>query len=421
MTFPVDLGEALAADAELMELARGTTIAFGLRDRGGPAVVLRFDDGAVTASGGRASDVAFALVLDAGEWARVLAAEPPPRSQHVLALLEPRGSGRIEGDAASFAQHLHLVRRVVEVARRSPSAPAPEQASLDDVLGRYLRVETTSWGTCDIYWESAGTGTPVIMLATAGSDSRQYHGLLTDARLTSQYRLIAFDLPWHGKSDPPRGRRNTEYSLDSDSYTGCIHAFIRALGLDQPPIVVGASMAGAAVVEMAARYPEDIAGAVGAQVGPRVANRLTPWLRNVSVNQALHVPEWTFGLMSPLSSKEERDRVWWGYSQGGFGIYEQDIRYYSHCWDIEHVRHLLTSASPPVVLMNGRYDYSVPPEATQELAGLIPTARYHEMPELGHFPHAENAAAFGEHLGWALADIDARRQTAAPEEEEPRA
>jgi hypothetical protein len=38
------------------------------------------------------------------------------------------------------------------------------------------------------------------------------------------------------------------------------------------------------------------------------------------------------------------------------------------------------------------------------------------MPELGHFPHGENAAVFGEHLLWALADIEARRRSAAPPE-----
>jgi pimeloyl-ACP methyl ester carboxylesterase len=42
------------------------------------------------------------------------------------------------------------------------------------------------------------------------------------------------------------------------------------------------------------------------------------------------------------------------------------------------------------------------PEATRELASRIPYAVYRETPELGHFPHAENAEVFSQHLRWAL-------------------
>ncbi|RZT66405.1 pimeloyl-ACP methyl ester carboxylesterase [Microcella alkaliphila] len=312
------------------------------------------------------------------------------------------------GDREAFAQHLHLVRRVIELIRSSTSASQPTPVALDEVVGRYLAVEVAGWGTCSIYYETAGRGTPLLLLATAGSDTRQYHGLMSDPALTSRFQLIAFDLPWHGKSNPPGGKRNTDYVLNSQTYTDCIAGVIRALNLPEVPVIVGASMAGAVVVEMVARHPHLVRGAVSSQAGPRVANRHTPWLRNPKVNQTLHVPEWTYGLMSPESPKEDRDRVWWGYSQGGFSVYERDIAYYSTCWDITKVEHMFTQNTPPVVLLSGVYDYSVPPDATRELAARIPGSVVREMPELGHFPHAENAPVFATHLLWALDYIQTR-------------
>jgi pimeloyl-ACP methyl ester carboxylesterase len=285
---------------------------------------------------------------------------------------------------------------------------------MEDVTGRYVRVSVPAWGVCDVYYESAGTGTPVILLPTAGSDCGQYHGLMSDSRLTQDFRLITFDLPWHGKSLPPATKRNTGYTLDTTSFTDCIAGFIQALRLDEKPVLVGASMAGAVVIEMAALHPTLVRGVVSSQAGPRVANRHTPWLRNPKINQTLHVPEWTYGLMSPQSPKSQRDRVWWGYSLGGFSVYEQDINYYSSSWDIDRVRHLLDEQSPLAVLMNGIYDYSVPPEATQELQRQVPNSIYREMPELGHFPHAENPKAFAGHLLWALTQIQAHDDRPRP-------
>ncbi|MGN7949362.1 alpha/beta fold hydrolase [Microbacterium sp. 22215] len=347
----------------------------------------------------------FTVSLAAESWDQLLAAAPLPGTQHLLAHLRPRGTGEVRGSETTFAQHLHLVRRTIEVLAARPAVPA-RRVDRSGITGRYVQITVAPWGTCDVFVEEAGSGRPVLLLHTAGADSSQFHGLMSLRDEVPGHRLIAFDLPWHGRSAPARGSSIHDYALTSESYADCIAAVIEALELLEPPILVGASMAGAAVVETAARHPGAIAGAIGCQAGPRVANRSTPWLRHPQINQALFVPEWTFGLMSPHSPKSERDRVWWGYSQGGYGVYERDIAYYSTCWDIDNVIHLLGADTPPIVLMSGAYDYTVPPDATRELADIIPHAIYRDMPELGHFPHAENPVAFAAHLTWALEQID---------------
>lgn len=412
--FTADLQHLLASDDELRELGLNTTVTFGLTSRGGASWTISIVNGLANLTHGEAAATQFVLHLDEEDWNRLLANPPLPRQQHIAAFLAPRGSGEITGSIEAYAQHLHLVRRVVELARGDVQEDGPSTLNLEDVVGRYVRVSLPAWGDCDVYYESAGTGIPVILLPTAGSDCGQYHGLMSDSRLTQNHRLIAFDLPWHGKSMPPANNRNTSYTLDTTSYTDCIAGFIQALRLDEKPVLVGASMAGAVVIEMAALHPTLLRGVVSSQAGPRVANRHTPWLRNPKVNQTLHIPEWTYGLMAPQSPKSQRDRVWWGYSLGGFSVYEQDIDYYSSSWDIERVRHLLDEQSPLVVLMNGIYDYSVPPEATQELQCQVPNSIYREMPELGHFPHAENPQAFAGHLLWALTQIQAHDDRLRP-------
>ena len=52
-----------------------------------------------------------------------------------------------------------------------------------------------------IYLEEAGQGIPLLCLHTAGADSRQFRHVLNDPRSPSRFRVIAFDLPYHGRID----------------------------------------------------------------------------------------------------------------------------------------------------------------------------------------------------------------------------
>jgi pimeloyl-ACP methyl ester carboxylesterase len=66
------------------------------------------------------------------------------------------------------------------------------------IVGRYLSIELAG-RPHRLYVEEAGQGTPLLCLHTAGSDTRQYRALMNDPRVTRDYRVIAFDMPWHGR------------------------------------------------------------------------------------------------------------------------------------------------------------------------------------------------------------------------------
>lgn len=395
----------LRSDEMFISLSSTSDVEFALSD-GEESVCVKADNGTVS-SGTRPE---FTVELDPEAWGKLLEPTPAPRTQHVLAFLRPKGAGQVFGSSQSFAQHLHLVRRAVEVLRGTTLSAEWVPPSLAQVTGGYLRTNIQNWGECDVFVERVGKGQPVLLLATAGADSRQWHGIMSLNQLIPNHELIAFDLPWHGKSNPPHGKYGVDYYLNSATYTSAIREVINALDLDQAPILVGASMAGAAVIEATVRSPDAIAGAVSCQAAPRVSNRHTPWLRNDRVNQALHIPEWTYGLMSPTSPTLDRDRTWWGYSQGGFGVYERDIAYYTESWDLDNISHLMDTNTPPIAVLNGVYDYSVPPSESKALAEDLPDSTFRELPNLGHFPHAENPVGFLPHLEEALVWIDHRRE-----------
>src|SRR5262249_58330033 len=114
----------------------------------------------------------------------------------------------------------------------------------DPPAGRFLPFPTAAKPP-RVYLEQAGEGIPLLCLHTAGSDSRQYRALLNDAAILAQFRVIAFDLPWHGKSSPPVGWQQGEYRLTARAYVDTIMAVIDALGLDRP-VCLGCSLGGRA-------------------------------------------------------------------------------------------------------------------------------------------------------------------------------
>ena len=103
-------------------------------------------------------------------------------------------------------------------------------AKLDPIIGRYV---TLSQGGKDfrIYFEENGSGIPLLCLHTAGAHSSQFRHLMCDPEITKNFRIIAFDLPWHGKSTPPVGWQEEEYKLTSTFYIDIIKNFIGSLNL----------------------------------------------------------------------------------------------------------------------------------------------------------------------------------------------
>ena len=82
----------------------------------------------------------------------------------------------------------------------------------DPIVGRYVYVQCEG-KTYRTYYEETGEGIPLVCLHTAGTDGRQYRHQLCDPDFTANFRVIAFDMPWHGKSIPP-----ADFYLIEDEY-----------------------------------------------------------------------------------------------------------------------------------------------------------------------------------------------------------
>ena len=115
----------------------------------------------------------------------------------------------------------------------------------------YLKVKKHKYR---IYMEEAGSGIPLICLHTAGSDSRQFRHVLNEKEITKNFRVIAFDLPWHGKSDPPEDYENIEYKLTTKDYLDLVTSFCKYLNVKNP-IIMGCSMGGRIVLHLALKFP----------------------------------------------------------------------------------------------------------------------------------------------------------------------
>ena len=278
---------------------------------------------------------------------------------------------------------------------------------LEPIVGRYLTLSIEG-RDYRIYFEEAGQGTPLVCLHTAGSHSSQFRHLMCDPAVTDHFRVIAFDMPWHGKSSPPLGWQDEEYLLTSDFYVAAIMAFIDGLALDKP-VVMGCSMGGRVVIRLAIEQ----GGQLGAVIGLEGSDRPAPWYHDSWTEHPDFVNgDFCVGLVSglcaPQSPGEHRWETLWHYYQGGTGVFKGDMHFFRTDSDYTAKSADIDTTACPVYLMTGEYDYSCTPEATISTANRIPGAEAIIMKEVGHFPMSENPAAFRAYLLPVLKKIQAR-------------
>lgn len=269
----------------------------------------------------------------------------------------------------------------------------------DAITGRYLNT-VIDGDPLRVYVEEAGAGIPLLCLHTAGSDSRQYRDLMLDAEVTSRFRVIAFDLPWHGKSTPPSGFMDKQYRLTADLYVESIMAVVRGMEL-QRPVVMGCSIGGRVVLHLLMRHAAEFRAAIGLQTTRHVSGKLTQPQNEL---QYLHRPDvhggeaaagLLTGLMAPTSPVDARWETLWSYMQSGPGVFAGDNFFYKDSGNLDAAAlRAIDTAVTPLYLLTGDYDYSATPEATREVHELVKGSTFAVMPKLGHFPVSENYPYF---------------------------
>ena len=353
------------------------------------------DDGTLEVIEG-SREAQFSYTLDQETW-NGFCADPPARSyttaQSVYAAL---GGSCVSGDRTAWATYAPILDRLLETLRAQVVGPRPARneepaptRAVSPIVGGYLQLDVA--GTSNrIYFETAGEGQSVLCLHTAGADSRQFRHLMEDEELTSRYRFVAFDMPWHGRSDPPTEWATTTYALTTETYAATVLAFMDALALDRP-VLMGCSMGGAIALYLASQNGDRFIGVCALEGGLGNPGRFVPWSNHLEVDHSAFLTSWVGGLISPSSPSGPRNQTLWGYAQSGPGVYQGDTYFY--CNDLPEKAANLTPATCPLWVFSGEYDYSATTEmsraAAEKLGGQLV-----EMPGSGHFPMSEDPAVF---------------------------
>lgn len=359
----------------------------------------------------------FTLSAPADVWRTFLESVPPPGHHHLFALWAREPKFLMDGNREIMMQNASFVNRMMRTARKlwndlgEPGSNVASSAiASEDVIRGSYRTVTIGGEPCRVYVEEAGEGPGLLLLHTAGSDTRQFYRLMNDERLNSAWHLVAFDMPGHGKSFPPTSWWEQEYRLTSQSYIEAVLAIAENMQLAKP-VVMGCSMSGALCLELALHHPTRFSGVIACEAAERIPGRLNEWLRQPCVDSAEFGPQWIDGLMSPVINDARRQEILWCYSQAGAGVFFGDVNYYSGTFNISADLGRIDTAICPVYMFTGEYDYSCTPAMSRETANNIAGAQFTELKAFGHFPMAERPEAFVDYLMPVLASLRQRTET----------
>jgi pimeloyl-ACP methyl ester carboxylesterase len=275
-------------------------------------------------------------------------------------------------------------------------------ARRDPIQGGYVYVPYNGY-EYRVFYEEAGQGIPLVCLHTAGTDSREYRHQLSDPDINQNFRVIAFDLPRHGKSIPPVGFEKEDYRLTAKFYSEFIMAFCDALELENP-VIMGSSMGGNICMHLALNFEEKVRALIAIEACDYSPGWYISWLHHPHVHGGEVCATSVFGLMAPQSPEDYRWETWWYYSQGGPGIFKGDLYFYSVDHDFREFNDKI-SGNVPIYFMTGVYDFACTPEMTEQTAQKVKGSECIIMEGIGHFPMCENPEVFNAYLKPVLEKI----------------
>ncbi len=282
----------------------------------------------------------------------------------------------------------------------------------DAATGRYLYLSIDGI-EYRVYFEESGGGIPMLLQHTAGADGRQWRHLLEDGEFRRDFRMIAYDLPYHGKSVPPTGIEwwRSEYRLTKDFLMQFVVTLARELALERP-VYMGSSIGGHLATELALHHAEKFRAIIGLEAAIATPGGFDDRFNHPRISNEFKASA-MYGLMSPTSPENLRRETAWVYSQGAPPVFKGDLYYYSIDHDLSQTAERIDARRTSLYLMTGEYDWASTPEMSAELAGRIRGVSYQTMTGLGHFPMSEDPARFREYIAPVLREIRDHSRAAA--------
>jgi pimeloyl-ACP methyl ester carboxylesterase len=256
-----------------------------------------------------------------------------------------------------------------------------------------------------IYFEEAGQGIPMLLQHTAGAHGTQWRHLFEVPEITDRFRLIAYDLPYHGKSVPPVTKDwwAETYSLEGGFLRSVPVQLAELLALEDP-VFMGCSVGGLLALDLAYSHPEVFRAVISLEGALHIGGDLEAlgafWHPQVNSEYKARLMD---GIMSPSSPKTYRKETGFVYASGWPPAFLGDLYYYIQDYDLREVAGEIDTNRVGVHILSGEYDYSGSSELGRAAHEAIAGSTWAEMKGVGHFPMSENPAAF---LGYLLPILD---------------
>ena len=191
-------------------------------------------------------------------------------------------------------------------------------------------------------------------------------------------RVLALDLPGHGRSAPP-GRRALAH------YARVVAAFVAALGL--PDVVLaGHSMGGAIALTVALEPPAALRGLVLLGVGARL--RVNDVLLGGALSDlqraAAFIVDYGFAAAPEEMRRQTRQAI---VATGPMTVFGDFLA----CQGFD-ARARLPGIHLPALVISGAADRLSPPREAEALAAGLPHARLARLDDTGHFSMLERPA-----------------------------
>lgn len=232
------------------------------------------------------------------------------------------------------------------------------------------------------YTDKEGEQPPLLLVHGAGSNHLTWSAEL---RRFPGRRVIALDLPGHGRSEKP-GRKTV---ID---YAQSVGAFMDAIDLERA-IVVGHSMGGAIAQTMAVHMPDRLAALILVATGGKL------YVNPKILNNIRSDPEMVADLINRWAwAKEVGDEMRQLAKQQLLSI-DPNVTYgdYLAC-DAFDIEDQLEKIQAPTLVIGGTGDKMTPFELSEVLAAKIPCATLVKVEGAGHMMPLERAEEVASHI-----------------------